>query len=498
MLKQKINHKESVALAIQHLNFNCSKEEADFEYSKLRCLKRLFLYRTGRLKVADSPRAPILSITDSLEDYMNGIHSPSSNEQRLISLSGLALETKLVQNDVSRSIKGIQKKFHKKLNKLTQKQQEEKNELVRRFEVDKARIEEKKKMEIVVIRSCLENNTSMRVDKLKSVDISFAKEFEELEHQMDTRLEKIEAEHLAVRIKIQDRKTQCIDSVKSWVALDELLGNSSSSEPDDNVEEATLRFPQTNSSDDGANNIAHENVNPPSSEEQICNGLTVNVLEKEIQLRVPETIGCSEVPLVVSETIGSGDGLENLVSGDGPLSEEQIPDTTVVSVPINEMQPRVPENESSGGGSTVASVTQMSLAEQIPDTATLNVPGGENTVVPEASCDAVEVGQTSEENDETRTVAPNIIAGMNQEDIVDNAVDQNSPIQELSRGNSARVHPAIAMVDGDPVLANQVLFRSYTAVIMSLCCKDLLWPIFDGICLILFCRYSIHVLCITL
>ncbi|XP_024028326.1 helicase protein MOM1 isoform X1 [Morus notabilis] len=469
MLKQKINHKESVALAIQHLNFNCSKEEADFEYSKLRCLKRLFLYRTGKLKVADSPRAPILSISDSLEDYMNGIQSPSSNEQRLISMSGMALETKLVQNDVSRSIKGIQKKFHNKLNKLTQKQQEEKNELVRSFEVDKARIEEKKKMEIVVIRSCLENNTSMRVDKLKSVDISFAKEFEELEHQMNTRLKKLEAEHLAVRIKIQDRKTQCIDSVKSWVALDELLGNSSSSEPDDNVEEVTLRFPQTNSSNDGANNIAHVNMNPPSSEEQIYNGLTVNVSEKEVQLGVPETTGSSEAQLGVPEAIGSGDGLENLVSGDGPLSEEQIPDTTAVSVPINEMQPRVPENASSGGGDTVASVTQMSLAEQIPDTATLNVPGGETTVVPEASCDAVEVGQTSEENDETRTVAPNIIAGMNQEDIVDNAVDQNSPIQELSRGNLSSVHPAIAMIDGDPVSANQA--REDECTLPSISCR---------------------------
>ncbi|XP_024017112.1 uncharacterized protein LOC21391424 [Morus notabilis] len=671
-------------------------DDADFEYSKLRCLKRLFLYRTGKLKVADSPRAPILSLSDSPEDYMNGIHSPSS-------MSGLALGTKLEQNDISRSIKTIQKKFHKKLNKLTQKQREEKNELVRSFEADKARIEEKKKMQIVVIRSCLENNTSMRVDKLKSVEISFAKEFEELEQQMDTRLKKLELEHLAARRKIQDRETQCIDAVKSLVALDELSGNRPSSEPNDNTGDVTLRFPQTNSSNDGANNIAHENVNPPSSEEQICNGLTVNVLEKEIQLRVPEMIGCSEVPLVVSETIGSGDGLENLVSGDGPSSEEQIPNTTAVNVPVNEMQPRVPEsvglgdgdtigsvtqmslaeqnqdtvnvleevqlrvpetigcselaeqnqdtvnmtekevqlrvpeaigcseiqlrvpeaigcseiqlrvpeaigcsevqlgvpamigsgdgqqnlvsedghlsedqipattavnvpinqmqprvpknvssgdgdtigsviepslaeqnqdkvnvskkevqlrvpetigcsevplgvletigsgdslenlvsgdgtlseeqipfttavsdpinkmqprvpeNVSSGDGDSVGSVTQMSLAEQIPDTATLNVPGGENTLVPEASCDAVEVSQTSIENNETQTVASNKITGMNQQDIVDNAFDQNSPLQELSLGNLPSVHPAIAMIYGDLMSANQACKDEYT------------------------------------
>lgn len=232
MLKQKLNHKESVALAKQHLGFTCRKEEADYVYSMLRCLKRMFLYRTGYLKVPSSPKASglpsksvgrdyssaasyqhnIKSETEDLSDFQEG------SDIQAISESRLAPEIQLAQRDLLKSIKEIEKKCDKQMRKLIEKHKQEVELFNQKYEEEKAQLENKKRTEAAVIR--LHSNVSMRTDKLKNLDTEYARKFDELEQQMDLHLKNLEALQVAARNNFLERKTRWVESVKSWARLE--------------------------------------------------------------------------------------------------------------------------------------------------------------------------------------------------------------------------------------------------------------------------------------
>ncbi|KAK8645589.1 hypothetical protein V6N13_119413 [Hibiscus sabdariffa] len=234
LLKQKLDHKESLALAKQHLGFACKKEEADYVYSLLRCLKRMFLYRTGYLKVPNSPKASGLSSKAVERDYSN----TTSYQQNIkatvedlsgfregcdiqtISESGVAPEIQLAQRDLIKSIKEIQKKCDKLMKKQIEMHKREMEQFNQKYEEEKAQLENKKRTEAAVIR--LHSNVSTRTNKLKSLDTEYARKFNELERQMDIRLKDLKALQVAARINVQERKTRWVESVKSW-ARDELV-----------------------------------------------------------------------------------------------------------------------------------------------------------------------------------------------------------------------------------------------------------------------------------
>lgn len=245
LLKYKIDHKESLALAKQHLNFDCKKEEVDYVYSLLRCLKNIFLYRTGNFKFANSSsvssvmkepsHAGLLQSTISNLPKVNGevedwsLHQEFSDKQ-VLSQRGLVTEIKLAQKDVSKSIKEIQKKCNKQLMKLIQKQQEEKDKIKRTTEEEKAQLEKKHIMESTIIRAYLQSNFSMRIDKLKIMDNEHAKRIEGLDYQMEIRLKHLEEMQLVARKKVLEREALWVEEVKSWAQV-ELLNKTHSNEP---------------------------------------------------------------------------------------------------------------------------------------------------------------------------------------------------------------------------------------------------------------------------
>ncbi|MBA0594686.1 hypothetical protein Gorai_011582, partial [Gossypium raimondii] len=232
LLKQKLDHKESLALAKQHLGFTCKKEEADYVYSMLRCLKRMFLYRTGYLKVLSSPKASglpgksvgkdyssaasyqhnIKAETEDLSDFREG------SDIQAISESRLAPEIRLAQRDLLKSIKEIEKKCDKQMRKLIEKHKQEVEQFNQKYEYEKAQLENKKRTEAAVIR--LHSNVSMRTDKLNNLDTEYARKFDELEQQMDLHLKNLEALQVAARSNFLERKTRWVESVKSWARVE--------------------------------------------------------------------------------------------------------------------------------------------------------------------------------------------------------------------------------------------------------------------------------------
>ncbi|XWS28986.1 hypothetical protein CRYUN_Cryun25bG0118000 [Craigia yunnanensis] len=232
LLKHKIDHKESLALAKQHLGFTCKKEEADYVYSMLRCLKRMFLYRTGYLKVPNSPKASELSSKAVGRDYSNATSYQQNIKAKIedlprfqegsdiqaIAESGVAPEFHLAQRDLVKSIKEIQKKCDKQMTKLLEKQTEEMKQFNQKYEEEKAQLENKKRTEAAVIR--LHSNVSMRTDKLKNLDIEYARKFDELKQQMDLHLKNLEALQVAAKSNLLERKTRWVEAVKSWARVE--------------------------------------------------------------------------------------------------------------------------------------------------------------------------------------------------------------------------------------------------------------------------------------
>ncbi|PON42608.1 hypothetical protein PanWU01x14_280610, partial [Parasponia andersonii] len=518
LLKQKIDHKESLALAKQHLKFNCKKEEADFVYSMLRCLKTTFLYWTGKLKVVDFPKVPTLSTTCTPKDSMQ-VNSPqpmSSNKQKVkvgvedcsvnpecsdkdsLSLSERAAVFKLAEKDVAKSIKQIQKKCQKQLEKLIQKQEEEKSAIERSYSEENVQIQKKQNLKIAAISLCFEHNTSMRVDKLKLVDSSFAKEFEELKNQRDMRLKNLEAKHTDAKRIIQERESQWVQVVESW-ACDELLGKPPLSEAvpglkcSQNSKPVRVEDNPGNSPVSGNllnNKLLHRTPETVSSEAvtfgrmemapslHICENARLDTMasDKFSGSEFPEQRHVSDAQVIVSndpsakvyipdratpsmldgkvipEAPESGSPVDvtgKIFSNKGSLCEERVPDESALVVP---------EIVSSTNGLVnVDSVVQMSAEKQIRDRVTLNMPDGEIPFsVPEVTHHEVEVDRTSKENCGMCNLTSNSVTHNSQQDRADNAVNQNSLLQELSLVNLSSVQPTITLTHGAPVPPNQV------------------------------------------
>ncbi|MBA0827094.1 hypothetical protein Goarm_011895 [Gossypium armourianum] len=219
LLKQKIDHKESLALAKQHLGFTCKKEEAAYVNSLLRCLKRMFVYRTGCLKVSNPSKDSELSIkADGNTEDKDSLRFQEASDAQVIAESGVSREFQLAQRDLAKSINESEKKFDKQLTKLTEKQKEEMKQLKKKYEEEKALLENKKQTEAAVIR--FHSNFLMRTNKIKNLDIEYASKFDELKQRMDIDLKNLEASQGAARSNVLERKTRWVEAVKSWARVE--------------------------------------------------------------------------------------------------------------------------------------------------------------------------------------------------------------------------------------------------------------------------------------
>ncbi|CAJ2660729.1 unnamed protein product [Trifolium pratense] len=237
LLNHKLDHKASLILAEQNLNFDCKKGEVDLIFSMLRCLKKIFLHRT---------------------ENCNNTSSPKASKSPRVSCTGVAQEVELFKKDLSKSIKKIQKKCEKTLNKIRLMHQEEKQRLRESNEAQKAELERKYTIELAFTRSCSPNEVT-RIEMLKILNIEHQKRIEDLEFQYETSLKDLEDKHSAHILKVQDCETTWVEDLKSWaknelrniVALKELGTGFDYSQMCDNVAESMKEtgavVPQKNS-----------------------------------------------------------------------------------------------------------------------------------------------------------------------------------------------------------------------------------------------------------
>lgn len=316
-------------LAKQHLNFYCKKEEADYIYSMLRCLKKIFLYRSGNLKVTGSPKV-----------------SDSELSNRKYSCVGLAPEVELAMKDVTKSIKEIQKKCQKKLRKLLLKHQEDKNKLNTTYEEEKADLEKKYKIESAVVRSCTPNDV-MRTEKLTALDNEYNRRIEKLKCQHEIKLKDLEIVQLAARQKFQEREAAWVADVKSW-AQDELLNILPSKEHGNGVEYMKISEPDPDN-DPKDMCLVSGHVAEGTNFDRIVEAMTGPVtVDSEKDLRVDHSSSMEQISDGAALNVSDRE-LSSSMCGNPPLPEQLTIDGVSLHKHNEQIPVEVPESREVAG-----------------------------------------------------------------------------------------------------------------------------------------------------
>ncbi|CDY22705.1 BnaC08g43390D [Brassica napus] len=188
-VKQKFNREESLARAKSELGFNCSREEVDYVYSFLYCMKSLFVGRTQGFQ-------------EKGEECMaekRGSHYSS------------------VTKDVEKTISDIKKKCSKSLHKLVQTLEEEKMDLMNRNAVKKQELQNCKKVEASFIRVTYSGiNTQSLHDALQRLECTFERKFDDLKGELDECLESLEQINEAGKKKLAEDEACWISRIEKW------------------------------------------------------------------------------------------------------------------------------------------------------------------------------------------------------------------------------------------------------------------------------------------
>ncbi|KAF8077139.1 hypothetical protein N665_1060s0017 [Sinapis alba] len=193
-VKQKFNREESLVRAKSELGFSCSREEVDYIYSFLYCMKSLFVGRTQGFQ-------------EKGEECMaekRGSHYSS------------------VTKDVEKTISDIKKKCSKNLHKLVQTHEENKMDLMNRNADKKQELQTCKKVEASFIRvTYLGISTQSLQDALQRLEYTFERKFNDLKGELDKCLESLEQIYEAAKKKLAEDEACWISRIEKW-ALAEL------------------------------------------------------------------------------------------------------------------------------------------------------------------------------------------------------------------------------------------------------------------------------------
>ncbi|KAA8544079.1 hypothetical protein F0562_021744 [Nyssa sinensis] len=342
LLKHKIDRKKSLALAKQHLNFGCKEEEANNVYSKLRLLRKMFLYRMENLKESYSLKDSVSAAEDITKEMLDasvsqlvasiqqnvkqeveeGSHNQEFAYEHFLSQQVQTPKYKMEEKEISKSIEQTKKKCEKGMTKLIRKQQEEIREFYRIWEKEKVQLEKEHWLESDIVCKIHSSNIPVRIEKLNILNNDFAKKLEEHKRTKDIRLKDLGAKQLAERNEKRLKAARWLAEVKSMVQ-GEVLGELSSHGSDfrDMVGHSQASE-HTDLSDPG--NIASVSGRPREerSPDGDLNGMQASgVAPSDVSKTAPnEAVGCS-VP-IESLTLPLNRNCENAV--DAIASERML------------------------------------------------------------------------------------------------------------------------------------------------------------------------------
>lgn len=209
ILKQKVDKKYSLELAKRLLNFKCTEDEVIFVYRKLRLLKKTFLQLPATISGLMSE-----NLISAL-DVVSPRSAPSTGEQPSGSFSlqdakaevkvrsgnqnlphGQEPNSKLTGNDFEKTIKKIQKKCDKRMSKLHLKHEKEIQEFHKMWAEKKEKLESDHQKELTFVKA-MYGTGPIGKEKLKMLDVEFAKKMVEHERLKELQLKELEAKHSA-------------------------------------------------------------------------------------------------------------------------------------------------------------------------------------------------------------------------------------------------------------------------------------------------------------
>ncbi|MED6123359.1 hypothetical protein PIB30_048414 [Stylosanthes scabra] len=344
LLKHKGYQRDSLLLAKQRLNFVCRKEEVNYMYSVLRCLKGLFLHRMGNSKEPVSPES----------------------SRKVYSSKEVAQEVELFKKDVFQSISEIRRKCQEQLKKCKQMQQEEKKSLETALVNEKAEFEKKYKIELLVIRTCSPNDV-MKTEKLKVLTTEFVKKIEELKREHETRLKALEDKHVAARKNIKLKEDAWAQDVEDW-AKNELLYIDASKELGTGVEYAQL-FDQENAHK-GSEGMAlvSDHLTDEKDHNSMIGAMTTDVQDEvhsSARSKLDGTVSSMSCENAV-QTHGADKVLDNATTEASPLSNEGIGDGAMVGI-LNSDAPGPTTVTATDCLANVSAVSPPPSMERVPD-----------------------------------------------------------------------------------------------------------------------------------
>ncbi|KAA8550372.1 hypothetical protein F0562_002056 [Nyssa sinensis] len=445
LLKHKIDRKESLALAKQHLNFGCKEEEVNNVYSKLRLLKKMFLYRTENLKLSDSLKDSVSAAEDISKEMLDARVSQS--------VASIQKNVELERKKAQKVVRRIQKKCEKRMTRLLQKQQEEIVEFHRIWDDERVQLEKEHRLESALVRS-IHSHIPVRIDKLKVLDNDFAKKLEEHKRQKDIHLKDLEAKQLAEINEEKQKAASWLAEVKSMAQVDFSGGLSShGSEFRDNMEYSQASEHTSHNDPQNVAPVLGRPLEQESPDGEVHSMQTRGVAPSDVSETVPnEAVGCS-VP-IESVTLPVKPNCENPVD---PIALERVSFTGFE-------QPNRLGSSSDGPENIVL----VSPEEQIPDGAPSRVRDqGVPSEIPETAPNEVEGNAGSVEmlspavesnRENVRRDGSDILdATGNQNDAGSSSIDGDSISVKPSLVKSPSVQPAVTPVHGGQLPQNQAL-----------------------------------------
>ncbi|VVA90450.1 unnamed protein product [Arabis nemorensis] len=206
LVKQKLNHKESLVRAKSELAFNCSREEADYIYSVLDCMKSLFLEHTQR---------------ETMRQEKNNTKSMCCSDSEECMPEKRGSHYSLARKDIKKTISDIKRKCKKQEQKLVQKHEEKKVGLVNNYAIEKRQVESRKQVQRAVIRiSCSGTSTQSLVDELKLLDRDYEKEIDEISSEMDKCLKSLDEMREVAKKKLAEYEACWISRLENWAQVE--------------------------------------------------------------------------------------------------------------------------------------------------------------------------------------------------------------------------------------------------------------------------------------
>ncbi|KAL9244340.1 hypothetical protein vseg_018127 [Gypsophila vaccaria] len=217
VLEEKLDHRKSLDIAIEKMDFKCLEQEVDSVYRKMRLLMKIFLSRNIKsLKSAIGPA----STTD--DGCLN---------KEVSSSSGMTNKEK----DSIRDLEKVKNICEKKIKKLKERQDYELVKFESFWQEKRAELEDNYKVESAVIRYSHAKSSPV-VEKLKILDDDYTKKREDLENQISNHRKEFEAKQQEERDGEQKKMAQLLELLKP-MAHDEQL--------EDHPSENNIQLPTT-------------------------------------------------------------------------------------------------------------------------------------------------------------------------------------------------------------------------------------------------------------